>query len=258
MKYLPFIALIISMMACQPGQRKDADQSMITQPDHHSEQLSKIFAAHGGYALWREMQLMRFQLANGEKHTVSLWDRRDKVVGETRSLGFDGQQLWIYPDSLEINDAMFYHNLYFYFAAMPFVVGDEGAYYEHLGMRELDGKNYEGVKVSFGSGIGVSDLDSYILWYDPSTGAMEWLMYTATFGADEPKDQYSLIHYAEWEDVNGLKMPSKIQWHVFEEDSVGASKGEAVFADWSLSRGAPADHLLNIPKGAKVLPIVVE
>jgi hypothetical protein len=137
---------------------------------------------------------------------------------------------------------------------MPFVLGDPNTFFEDLPERKLAGKTYKGVKVSFGENVGDSPKDYYIVWYDPATFKMEWLMYTVTFKSDEANENYSLIKYDQWTDVNGLILPQKLQWYTFKEDTVGEMRNEALFENIMLSKEAPSDSLFIMPANAKVAP----
>jgi hypothetical protein len=137
---------------------------------------------------------------------------------------------------------------------MPFVLGDPNTFYEDVAERELAGKIYNGVKVSFGENVGDSPKDYYILWYDPVTFKMEWLMYTVTFKSGEANENYSLIKYDQWTDINGLIIPEKLQWYTFKDDIVGDVRNEAVFENIKLSVDAPLDSIFMMPANAKVAP----
>ena len=138
---------------------------------------------------------------------------------------------------------------------MPFVVGDPGVSYEDMEQRELKGKTYNGIKISYGEGVGDAPDDNYIIWYDPQTNKMEWLMYTVTYGNNEPNEQYRLIKYDQWSDFEELLLPTKIQWYQYEEDSVGDVAGEVAFENIKLSKLVPNQDLFEMPEGAQIAPM---
>ncbi|MEO1255226.1 MAG: DUF6503 family protein, partial [Bacteroidota bacterium] len=138
-------------------------------------------------------------------------------------------------------------------------VGDPGANYEELEPKELDGKTYSGIKVSYSEGIGDAPDDNYIIWYDPETGKMEWLMYTVTYGRGESSDKFSLIKYGTWQEFNGLVLPTSLQWFQYDGETVGEARGDAtMFSDIQISDEAPDETLFVMPAGAQIAPKLEE
>ena len=244
-------------MACQPSQssNESTEESTYKNPDHLSAALTLGFEAHGSYEMWSQMKTLSYQ--RGDESTITnLHNRKIRLESEERVIGFDGEEVWVTPDSLDASRARFYHNLYFYFYAMPFVVGDPGAIYEEVESRQLMGKEYKGIKVSYQENVGDAPDDNYILWVDPDTNRMEWLMYTVTYRSGEPSESYSLIKYDGWNEFNGLLLPTTLQWYTFEGDTVGEARGNgALFENILLDNSSPADSLFEMPEGAQIAPL---
>lgn len=238
-------ALIFLSQCTNP---KQAESNTATA--HHSEQIAKVFKAHGGFNRWAEMKTLKFSKGD-EHHLIDLNSRKVLVEGEKRTIGFDGREVWVVPDRLT-NGARFYHNLFFYFYAMPFVLGDPGIRYDDAGSKELFGMNLHGIKISYGEGVGDSPKDNYILYYDESSSTMQALMYTVTFRSQESSDKFNLIKYDEWQDINGVLLPKKIQWYNFKNDSIGEMRNEVLFTDVSLSKDQADQSLFAIRKGASI------
>ncbi|MEP5614420.1 MAG: DUF6503 family protein [Cyclobacteriaceae bacterium] len=259
MKNILVLLLMVSIVACQPNQSADNNQQseaqVATAPvtSHHSETISKIFEAHGGYANWASMKQLSY-MKGGESTITNLENRKIKLVSDEMTVGFDGENVWVTPDTVDASRSRFYHNLYFYFYAMPFVVGDPGAFYEDVESMEIKGATYNGVKVSYGEGVGDSPDDFYIIWYNPETYKMEWLMYTVTFRSGEANENYRLIKYDQWGDVEGVNLPTTIQWHTYEEGVVGDMRNEVLFEEIKLSTEAPSEDLFEMPEGAQIAP----
>ena len=250
-------SLSFLLFACQTKQdQSSADQEASTDeaPSHHMDFLTQVFEAHGGYERWSQMKSLSYR--KGEEVTVTnLENRKIRVEDGERVIGFDGSTVWVSPDSADASRARFYHNLYFYFYAMPFVVGDPGAYYEELPTRKIKEKTYKGIKVSYEEGVGDASDDNYVLWVDPESNRMEWLMYTVTYRSGEPNDNYRLIHYKEWGSFNELRLPTQIQWYHFDGDSIGSERGDPVmFTEIVIGDSYPADSLFSMPEGAIVAP----
>lgn len=256
MKKLTVLTIIMVLISCHPDKKpveKQRDVEYI-QPKHHSTTLTNVFNAHGGFEQWSKMKSLSY--LKGEERTVTnLQNRKIRLESPKQTIGFDGAEVWITPDSVDASRARFYHNLYFYFFAMPFVVGDPGAYYEDLEPRELDGKIYNGVKVSFHAKVGYSPDDNYVIWYDPSTNKMQWLMYTVTYKTGAPSDTYKLIKYRNWSTFNGLLLPTSIQWFQYDGEKIGEARGKATsFENIQISEDAPDEKLFEKPETARTAP----
>ncbi|MEM9897134.1 MAG: DUF6503 family protein [Bacteroidota bacterium] len=259
MKY-PIYAIVglCFIAACSQTQNQEEENSQAVQeytaPQHHSASLTAVFDAHGGFENWASMKHLSY--VKGEEKTITnLQNRKIRIESPSQTIGYNGKDVWVLPDSIDASRARFYHNLYFYFYAMPFVVGDPGAIYEDVPEREIKGKSYKGIKVSYEQNIGDAPDDNYILWYDPVTNQMEWLMYTVTYGKEGPSDKYSLIQYGGWTSFDGLQLPTSLQWHQFANDEVGGPRGNpAIFEEVMLSDEAPGSTLFEMPEGAQVAP----
>ncbi len=255
MKNFPLIVLLFLIAACQGQPKQEEATEIVDKPDtaHHTETISKILAAHGGIENWHKMNSMSFDMANGEQHTINLKSRKVRIDAEKHAIGYNGEDVWISPAENEYRgNARFYHNLYFYFHAMPFVLGDPGIRYEDLPEAEMMGKTYKGVLVSFGDGVGDSPKDNYKLYYDPETYQMGWLMYTVTFRSGESSDRFNLIKYEDWRDVNGVMLPAKLVWYNHENGVPGDPRREIPFTNVELSDEMPDEAMFAMPEDSKI------
>ena len=257
MKNLIPIYLLLVGVACGSVKNNEAIKEIeipsVKYP-RHSRNIDKIFEAHGGYGTWAGMKELSFNKGE-ERHLISLRNRNSIIESPDRTIGFDGSQVWVSPESAKVEGARFYHNLYFYFYAMPFVLGDPGVFYEDIEDREILGKTYAGIKISYDNGVGDSPKDNYIIWYDSETYKMEWLMYTVTFRSGEVSQNYRLIKYDKWEEFNDLVLPTAIQWYNFENDSIKDMRNEVVFDSIFISEKSPRMDLFQVPEGAQIAPL---
>ncbi|PCE65070.1 hypothetical protein B7P33_06765 [Sediminicola luteus] len=203
------------------------------------EDLKKVLEAHGGQKAWKAKRTLHFEIPKEkgvERHTVDLWDRRDHVATDTYSMGFDGEAVWVHdPEKQYKGNAEVYHNLMFYFYAMPFVLADPGIQYEVDAPLVVDGVSYPGFRIRFNDGVGASSKDEYFLHYDPKSYRMAWLGYTFTFGSDERSEKVNWIHYAEWNPVNDILLPKSIAWHKYEGRDIKEIRSTVVFENARLS-----------------------
>ena len=181
--------------------------------------------------------------------------RKSLIDAETFLIGNDGTDVWLKEKDTTSykGNARFYHNLMFYFYAMPFVVGDDGINYELVDSLEFERKQYPGIKISYEAGIGDSSEDEYILYYDAETHKIAWLAYTVTFYSKEKDSNFRLIRYTDWQEVNGLQLPSLLQWHIYKDGEIGNVRNEVQFVNVSLSKEKPNDTLFAKPDTAKVI-----
>ena len=221
----------------------------------YPENLARIMEVHGGMEQWNNMNELRFELnkeSGKEVHQVSLKDRKTRIDGPDWTIGSDGEEVWLEQatDSAYGGNARFYHNLYFYFYAMPFVLGDEGIIYDQAEPKMLDGIEYPGIKISYEQGVGDSDKDEYILYYDPETYVMKWLAYTVTFRTNESSDNWRYIKYSKWAPINGLTLPETLTWYQVEEGEPTEARNEMLFEKVAISEAQLADELFSRPESA--------
>lgn len=253
-KYFP-LALLTILVACGGAKTKEKEIETVQEPDyiaHHSESITRVFEAHGGFGTWRKMNRLSYEMA-GQRTLVELKSRYTRLESEAQTVGFDGEKVWVYPPSERADAQRMRYNLMFYFYAFPFVAGDPGITYEDLEPKEMKGKTYNVVKISYNEGIGDSPKDNYMILSDPQTHQMEWLMYTATFGGSETKDNYRLIRYEGWQNHNGLILPGSMQWYQYQDGVAGEPRGKArTFENIRISEEVPAMENFTMPEGAQV------
>lgn len=214
MKKIVLLVLVVSLLSCKKELEK---QSLPVN-------LSNVFKKHGGLISWRKMHTLSFNKGK-EVHTADLHSRKTVIHTPEYALGFDGKQVWLDEEvkgSFKRNPD-FYYNLYFYFYAMPFVLADDGITYEKVDDLVYKNKNYPGYKISYKKDKGTSPDDNYIIYYNSDTYQMEWLAYTVTFKTKESNNNYNLIKYDTWENVDGLLLPKKIIWFNMDDNGTPTS-----------------------------------
>jgi hypothetical protein len=248
-KLILLLAILLSITACKNDKKTTADDPRaegmeldstetsnvkeVEKPKEYPAQLQAMFTAHGGLNHWKKMNNLCFEMkgkSGEETHTVSLPDRKTKIESKDWSIGYDGKGVWLLKHDLGYEgNPVFYHNLMFYFYAMPFIISDPGTNYETVAPTELDGKIYNGYKVSYNKDVGDSPEDEYILYFDPETNKMAWLAYTVTFKDQKKSDDWHYIKYDKWQDVNGLLLPEKLVWYNVENGKPKGKKMDVKF-----------------------------
>jgi len=226
MKYNLFLSVLFLLaFSCKEvpkTEEKEADKEIMQDEikSAYPLALQKVFDAHGGLPIWQQQRTLVYEIPkaeNPETHTTDLFSRKDRIETPNYDMGFDGQRPWLlnkgkaYEGNVE-----FYHNLMFYFYAMPFVLADDGIRYEEAIPLNFEGQSYPGIQITYDDGIGTSPKDEYYIHYDPETFNMAWLGYTVTYRTGEDSDNIKWIRYNDWGDFNGLKLPQSISWYNYE------------------------------------------
>ena len=223
----------------------------------YPESFKKVLESHGSLKAWKEQKTLTFELLkpNGnEVHTIDLHSRKDRIDVADISMGYDGSEIWLKDEKESYKgNAVVYHNLMFYFYAMPFVFADPGVNYEMAEPLEFDGKSYPGIHMSYNDGVGASSKDDYYLHYDPETFQMAWLGYTFTFGSDEKSNDVRWIRYNDWIKINGILLPKSMTWHNYEGRTIKEAKDPTIFENISLTESSKPEHFYQKPENAKVV-----
>lgn len=257
MKKIFLLFALISIISCKNQSKKTTEKEVVKKEiktekkENFPDELGKVFQTHGGIKAWRKAQILSFN-KDDEVHTADLQTRKTVINHPKYSLGFDGKNVWL--DEEKEGDYKgnpeFYYNLYFYFYAMPFVLADDGIEYEKVAAISYEGVNYPGYKISYKANVGNSPDDNYIVYYNPKTYQMEWLAYTVTFKSKQPNENYHIIKYNTWENVNGLVLPQEIIWYDMDENGnpTKASGKPVAFTLPLVSQGKLADSFFEKPK----------
>ncbi|MFS4448910.1 hypothetical protein [Maribacter sp. 2307UL18-2] len=223
----------------------------------YPEALKKVFDAHGGIDTWKSKQLLSFDILKGdqtEKHTIALYSRDEKIEMPGISMGSQGDDIWLLDaEGMYKGDPVFYHNLMFYFYAMPFVFADEGIFYKDAEPLEFEGKRYPGIRIAYEDGVGLSAKDEYFLHYDPDTFQMVWLGYTVTFKSGEKSDNVRWIRYNDRMTVDGLLVPKSLTWYEYEGRTIKDARDPLVFDNVSFDEVSPSTDFFSKPEGAKIM-----
>ncbi|MEY8848885.1 hypothetical protein AB9K26_08715 [Psychroserpens sp. XS_ASV72] len=224
----------------------------------YPESISKVFEAHGGLDTWKKMRTLKFTMSkpSGDEVTLTdLYERYSLITMPEHTIGFDGEKVWLQnKDTTNYKgNAKFYHNLMFYFYAMPFVLADDGIVYEESEPLNFDGTSYPGIKISYESGVGESPEDEYIIYYHPVTHKMVWLGYTVTYFTNEKSKEFHFINYSDWQTVNRLQLPKTLSWYNYENNKPTTKRNEVEFVDVLLSEEKPDAKLFQKPDSAQIV-----
>lgn len=260
MKNLIYLGLILALLASckQATETTSAAKEMVKEvvKKEYPMAISKIFDNHGSLEKWNSMKALTYEIVKpdgNEKQMVDLQNRHERIETPNAISGFTGTDYWVNQDTSYKGNVKFYTNLMFYFYAMPFVLADDGINYSPTEPLEFEGVSYPGMRISYGSSIGVSPEDEYFIHYDPKTNEMAWLGYTVTFHSGTKSDRISWIRYNDWKNFNGLKLPNTMTWFKSEDGKVTEARNTREFQNVQISETAFPAGTFDMPSdGRKV------
>lgn len=242
--YLFVLALVVG--ACNAPATTETATAPKVDLSKYPADLQKVFAKHGSLATWKKMKALSYEIVKeegNEKQMIDLHDRRERIEATNFKTGYDGTNFWVEADTSYKGNPVFYHNLMFYFYAMPFVLADDGIIYGETEPLAFEGKSYPGIRISYDDGVGVSSKDEYFIHYDPETYQMAWLGYTVTYFSGEKSERISWIRYNDWKEFNGVVLPNAMTWFKVEEGKLIEPRNTRAFANVKVSEAAHADAI---------------
>jgi len=224
--------------------------------------LKKSLEKHGGLSQWDKMNTLTYALekdAGKEVHQIDLKSRKVNIKHPEWTIGYDGSEVWVAPnkEAFGKGSPRFYHNLYFYFFALPYVMADPGINYEALPQRELEGKNYDVVKITFNENVGDAPDDYYIGHFDTETGLLHLLLYTVTYYNQTTNEKYNALVYEDWKKYNGLYLPQTLKGYKYAADTLGEQRYTRSFININIDEKPLASSLFEKPDGAEVDEMIV-
>ncbi|MEP2280772.1 hypothetical protein [Maribacter sp.] len=257
------LVFALAVFACKEAPKKemvtDAVEAVEKQVDldKYPAELNKVFEAHGGLNAWKGYKTLHFEMPKedfNEIQTIDLHKRFDKISTPAYDLGYAGSDVWLMDKTGDYKGKpKFYHNLMFYFYAMPFVLSDDGIKYEEADALVYEEVSYPGYKISYNTGVGASSTDEYYIYYDAKTYEMRWLGYTMTYFSGEPSKKVNYINYDKWVKVNEVLLPQSITWHAVEEGEIKGAAKTVNFENATLSTEAKPMEFYSKPENAVIV-----
>ncbi len=266
-----FLAFCAGCITAPDNSQEQVEQSEVegSTPNeisnNYPELLLKVLEAHGGLETWRSYTSLKYNMNSTlggnkqESQFIDLNSRKVRLTGNGYVLGMDGEQVWVAPNKEAFGDmsARFYHNLIFYFYAIPHIFSDPGIQYEDMGTVTFADKEYLALKVTYNEGVGDADGDYYIAHFNPETYYMEWLLYTVTYFSGEKHENYNALNYPEWQNVGGLRVPSKFEGYKYADGVIGDKRYAAEFSEVEFSSDPVDQSIFEIPEEAEIDSLIV-
>ena len=217
-----------------------------------ADPLAATLDAHGGVETWNDQKALRYALADWPlgvqpnfRQVVDLDSRYHYAESDTYTAGISDDDAWITPgpEALGLPPAFVLHGNS-YFVMMPFVFADPGVTVRELPDGELLGDTYPRLGVSFGSGVGDTADDDYILYLDPQTRRLHAINFSLTHTAirgdaavaDAPR---KVLVFESWQDADGLLVPESATFHGVENGVVDPQGATFRVAEIGFSTAAP-------------------
>ena len=178
--------------------------------------------------------------------------RVDKSDGT--SIIYDGQEVFITPESANAEGARFDIFTWQYFFAMPFKLTDPGTIWDKEQKRTLDSLEYDTARLSFESNVGDSPDDWYVVYKDPQTNRLKAASYIVTFSKEREKaeeDPHAII-YSDYKSFKNVDLATNWTFHNWnEEDGFGEKLGEATLSNFNFFQ--PEEGYFEVPDSAKTV-----
>ncbi|CAL67309.1 DUF6503 family protein [Christiangramia forsetii] len=158
--------------------------------------------------------------------------RLDKADGTT--VIFDGDQVYISPETAKKEGARFDIFTWQYFFAIPFKLTDPGTVWEKQQPKMLDSMEYQTAKLSFESNVGDSPDDWYVVYKDPETNRLKAAAYIVTFGSEQEKAEENphAIVYSDYQTFKDAEIATQWSFHNWSStDGFGEKLGEATISN---------------------------
>lgn len=252
---LNYRILFLSVLLISACQEQKVSFEEVAAERNFPTLFQQILEAHGGWEQWNKMHTLTFEKGTGEKkemHTVDLKNRKSLIeVKDYYALGSDGESVWVSPnkDAFPGPSPRFMHNLYFYFAAIPFVLADPGVNYEVQADHVMGNKRYRVLKTSFKEDIGDAPDDQYWLYFDPKTQRIDFITYSVTYFDSTKANQFNALRY-EWMTQNGLLVPKTLIGYEWQEGKLGKERYRSPLAAMKYSEEKASADIFKVPAGA--------
>jgi len=253
-----FLTILLST-SCRNEKALNAEATAATtekSPKYFPDDLTKVFDAHGSLTQWNAMKTLSYEIVReggNEKQLIDLHTRNERIEASNYKTGYNGKDYWLEADTSYKGNPKFYHNLMFYFYAMPFVLADDGIIFSDTDTLEFEGNSYPGIRISYDDGVGVSPEDEYFIHYNPKTFQMEWLGYTVTFFSGKKSKKVKWIRYNDWKSFEGLLLPKSMTWYKMEEGKITEPKKPTQFVNVTLSQEPTDSKNFEKTKGAVIV-----
>ena len=114
-----------------------------------------------------------------------------------------------------------------------------------------DGTEYDLLKISYGSEVGLSPEDLYFLYLDPTSHQLKILTYTVSYFDKTNEKVNSGKKYLDYIDVQGILMPTKMASYRWKDGKLGEnSNRDRIIKNIQFHETIKDEKVFEIPDGA--------
>lgn len=225
--------------------------------------VDRMIEAHGGMDAWAGAPTVSFEdtwfrgdepTGKTSKVTVEQGSRRAYIdyPGSDMRMAWDGSRAWS-ENWASPAPPRFLALLNYYFLNLPWLTRDPGVVLgpPQEGRLWDDPTKYVSIRMTFGSGVGDTPDDYYVLYIDPATYRLKACEYIVTYSSLLPEGVTAtpphILVYEDYSRVENLLVPTRFT--IYELDQTVYASCE--ISDWSFSQ--PFDESrMEMPAGATV------
>lgn len=250
-KFTYFLLLSLWAFACEAPNEGQQEEALPTAEEAESapapeipEFVAKLETAHQK-DVFDQKKAVSFDIElffGGKKRlegTVVSLTNSSKVRLEKKDgtvLLYDGEKVFIQPDSSMYPGARFDMFTWAYFFMAPFKFSDPGAQWEEKGELSLQDKAYPTARLTFSSEVGDTPDDWYIAYRDPESDLLYALAYIVTFGTTTEKanEEPHAITYHDYAEMDGIPVAQEWKfWQWSEAEGISEEIGRATLSNIS-------------------------
>ena len=252
-----------SMAASEPVVPESEELDEQLYPVNMAPEFVDVLEAHGGIPVWNNAKglsfLVRdFPTGDGDRtmsdfHRVNLGNRHQVIEGDDYKVVSRGDTTWVTPDaSVTGVPPRMYQAASFYFMGMPFVFGDKGLTVTYAGETEFGDETVDEFVVTVPDDMGDGGND-YQLFADTASHQLKYGTWEVTYPAVADMGLRQMVEFNEWQDVDGLVMPSVITLYTAPGEITEGTPGATIgFERVSISQQPFAESVFATPEGAVI------
>jgi hypothetical protein len=137
-----------------------------------------------------------------------------------RTLLFDGNQVLMSPDTVQVTNERFDIFTWSYFFALPYKITDPGTHWENLNNKTINGIEYEVDRLTFSENVGDAPDDWYIIYADKTTHQIKAAAYIVTFKNDTEtaeKNPHAIVFH-DYQLVENVPFATRWTFHNWNEN----------------------------------------
>lgn len=248
--HLPILILVLFFCSCQHTTEQALGFSHKIEMAHHKTN----FDAKGVIRFDLRLVFGSRELFKG-KITMNSGTSKIRLDYEDgKTLLFDGQDIYLSPDSLKGQSGRGALFTWSYFFALPYKLNDPGTHWQPTPSNTLNEITYESQLLTFGDQVGDSPKDWYIVYADQKTHLIKYAAYIATGGGGDvakAEEDPHAIEYLDYQEFDGIPVATK--WKFWEWRKAEGLTKELGGAELSNIEFIEEGTLFQIPENSRKL-----